>query len=69
MAATRWVLMDDTDPSITYTGPWFERSDGFNMGNWGAPYGGSQHGINGTGSFSFPFTGAPYTAHPPLPSI
>ncbi|KAF6764041.1 hypothetical protein DFP72DRAFT_491137 [Ephemerocybe angulata] len=57
MAGTRWVLVDDKDAGISYSGSWFENSDGFTVGNWGSPWGGSQHGLNGTGSFSYTFSG------------
>lgn len=51
------MLVDDKDAGISYSGSWFENSDGFTVGNWGSPWGGSQHGLNGTGSFSYTFSG------------
>lgn len=55
----RWVVVDDTDPGITYTGPWYEKGQESFSGStgYGTPWGGSQHGTNGTASLSYTFTG------------
>ncbi|KJA24317.1 hypothetical protein HYPSUDRAFT_39089 [Hypholoma sublateritium FD-334 SS-4] len=56
---SRWVVADDTDSAITYTGPWFaDKGSLDNIGNFGAPYLSTSHGINSTGSFSYIFTGS-----------
>ena len=55
---SRWVVVDDTDSAITYTGSWFADQGSLdNIGNFGAPYLSTSHGINSTGSFSYIFTG------------
>jgi hypothetical protein len=54
----RLVVIDDTDSSIQYSGPWFEVNNtqidtGFN----GLPFQNTLHGVNVTASFSFNFSG------------
>jgi len=54
----RWILVDDTDPRIQYSGPWFlDRGSQDNLGNFGIPYQSTLHGINTDGSFSYDFRG------------
>jgi hypothetical protein len=54
-------MVDDTDPSIHYTGTgqgWFQDEgsrDG--VGNFGATYNHTLHGTKSNGSFSFSFQG------------
>ncbi|PPQ75095.1 hypothetical protein CVT26_011907 [Gymnopilus dilepis] len=55
---SRWVLVDDTDSGIQYSGSWFQDQGSQNgLGNFGPPYQGTLHGINGDGSFSYQFQG------------
>ena len=52
------VLIDDTSPSIQYSGPWFEvENTQFNTGTFGPPFQNTLHGVNATANFSFPFSG------------
>jgi hypothetical protein len=62
MASDRWVVVDDTDPSIVYSGPWFLDSSGSqdNVGNFGPPYLETLHGTSADGSVSFEFNGASF---------
>ncbi|KJA13680.1 hypothetical protein HYPSUDRAFT_49679 [Hypholoma sublateritium FD-334 SS-4] len=56
---SRWVVADDTDSAITYNGPWFaDKGSLDNIGNFGAPFLSTSHGINSTGSFSYAFNGS-----------
>ncbi|TFK19069.1 hypothetical protein FA15DRAFT_727512 [Coprinopsis marcescibilis] len=56
---TRWALIDDIDPSITYTGDWYETEEQFGRYNrFGPPHYGSQHATNTSGSASFAFRGS-----------
>ncbi|KAF9557159.1 hypothetical protein CPC08DRAFT_820057 [Agrocybe pediades] len=54
------VFVDDTDPGITYSGPWFAAEQGsFDaFGNFGSPNDGTLHGINSSGAFSYTFIGS-----------
>ncbi|KAF6763609.1 hypothetical protein DFP72DRAFT_800865, partial [Ephemerocybe angulata] len=56
MAGTvsRWAFIDDISSSIKYTGPWYETT---NSPVPGPMYGKSQHGVNGTGSLTYDFSG------------
>ena len=54
----RFVIIDDTNSSIQYSGPWFEVNNtqietGFN----GPPFQNTLHGVNVTANFSFQFSG------------
>jgi hypothetical protein len=62
------VIIDDTDPSIQYSGPWFEvgypQIAEFQVGGnlslgvpLGDPFQNTLHGVNVTANFSFPFNG------------
>ena len=54
----RFVAIDDTDPSIQYSGPWFEvNNTQINTGLMGPPFQNTLHGVNVTASFSFNFSG------------
>jgi hypothetical protein len=54
----RWVMVDDTDASIKYTGDWFANTGTLDSsGNWGAPYLSTLHGTKTQGSFSYSFSG------------
>lgn len=56
---TRWVVLDDDDEALEYTGNWFEEENDFaDLGIYGPTYGGSQHGTNNTGVMAFSFIGA-----------
>lgn len=60
---SRWVVVDDTDPGITYTGQWFlDQDTQDSLGNYGPPYLGTLHGTNSDSSFSYPFNGKCTTA-------
>lgn len=55
---SRWVIVDDTDPAITYTGPWFPDQGTLNsLGYFGPPYLGTLHGSKSNASFSYSFSG------------
>jgi hypothetical protein len=62
------VIIDDADPSIQYSGPWFEvgypqiaefqAGGNLNLGlPLGDPFQNTLHGVNATANFSFPFNG------------
>jgi len=54
----RLVVVDDTDPTIEYTGPWFQDTGSQdNVGNFGPAYLSSLHGTNQSASLSFAFNG------------
>jgi hypothetical protein len=55
----RFVAIDDTDPSIQYSGPsWFEvNNTQIDTGTFGTPFQNTLHGVNVTASFSFNFSG------------
>ncbi|KAF4614928.1 hypothetical protein D9613_002589 [Agrocybe pediades] len=56
---SRWVLVDDSDSSIIYAGPWFaDLGSQDSFGNFGPPYLSTLHGINAPGSFSYTFSGS-----------
>ncbi|KAF9447284.1 hypothetical protein P691DRAFT_731767 [Macrolepiota fuliginosa MF-IS2] len=58
MAPDRWVVTDDNDTDITYTGPWFkDAGTKGNVGNFGPPYLNTLHGISSNGVASFVFSG------------
>lgn len=59
MAVPRWVVVDDTDPTIQYIGAsWFQvqRSED-NIGSLGPAYQSTLHGTETNASFSFAFNG------------
>ena len=52
------VLVDDTNPGIQYSGPWFIAQDTqLNTGTNGPPYQNTLHGVNVNASFSYSFSG------------
>lgn len=65
-APARWVIVDDADTSISYTGSWFSENGGgqHKIGNFGTPYLETLHGISEDGSISLEFNGVSY--HPTL---
>ena len=53
-----FVLIDDTNPSIQYFGPWFEvENTQINTGAFGPPFQNTLHGVTVDANFSFPFNG------------
>jgi hypothetical protein len=55
---SRRVIIDDANPSIQYSGPWFEVDDSqLNTGAFGNPFQNTLHGVNVNANFSFPFSG------------
>ena len=53
-----FVLIDDTNSSIQYSGSWFEiKNTQINTGSYGRPFQDTLHGVNVTAYFSFPFSG------------
>ncbi|KAF5344753.1 hypothetical protein D9756_011073 [Leucocoprinus leucothites] len=59
MAPDRWVVIDDADPGLDYSGTWFSDTTGSqdNVGNFGPPYLDTLHGIRADGSVSLQFNG------------
>jgi len=56
--ASRWVVVDDTDANIAYTGPWFQdQGSQDTAGNFGPTYKSTLHGANDNASLSFAFSG------------
>ncbi|KAF5345414.1 hypothetical protein D9756_010994 [Leucocoprinus leucothites] len=57
--ADRWVVIDDADPGLDYSGTWFLDSTGShdNLGSYGPPYLETLHGTRTDGSVSFQFQG------------
>ena len=54
----RYVVIDDTDPSIQYSGPWFEANNSeIGTGYLGSPFQKTLHGVIVNASFSFNFNG------------
>ncbi|KAF9439548.1 hypothetical protein P691DRAFT_690435 [Macrolepiota fuliginosa MF-IS2] len=59
MAPDRWVVLDDTDIAIKYTGDWFldTTTSKDTIGNFGLPYLHTLHGTSTNGSISAEFNG------------
>ena len=62
MSAARYVIVDDTNPSIGYTGPWFAVDNTqTDIGFYGPAFRNTLHGVTGTGnvkaSLFFAFNG------------
>lgn len=56
--ATRFVVVDDVDTSIQYTGPWYlDQGSQDAVGNFGPPYQSTLHGVNANASLAFAFNG------------
>ncbi|KDR73700.1 hypothetical protein GALMADRAFT_228152 [Galerina marginata CBS 339.88] len=54
----RWIVVDDTDPGIHYTGSWFQDQGSQNgLGNFGVPFRSTLHGTTSDASFSYGFQG------------
>ena len=54
----RYVVIDDTDPSIQYSGHWFEvNNTQIDTGVMGPPFQNTLHGVNVNANFSFNFSG------------
>ena len=53
----RLVLLDDTNPSIQYSGPWFTAQDVAPADTGGPAFQNTLHGVNVDGNFSFSFSG------------
>lgn len=54
----RMVLVDDTNPNVQYSGPWFSVQDTqTHLGNLGIPFQNTLHGVNVNATLSFPFSG------------
>ncbi|KAJ7445165.1 hypothetical protein B0H11DRAFT_1746937 [Mycena galericulata] len=55
----RQIVVDDSDPSIEYPDDWFNVANitKFNVGNFGAIYNSTTHGVTSDSSLSFPFNG------------
>jgi len=59
MSVTRYVLIDDTNPGIAYSGPWFEVTNTqIDTGVFGPPFQNTLHGVNVTANLTFPFNGS-----------
>ena len=57
-ADPRWIIVDDVDSQIQYTGPWFaDQGSEDSVGNFGPPYLSTMHGTNSNASLSFAFNG------------
>lgn len=58
MTTPRWVVVDDVDSAINYTGPWFQdQGTQDSVGNFGPAYRSTLHGTKNNASLSFAFTG------------
>jgi len=57
-ATPRWVIVDDTDSQIQYTGSWVpDQGSQDSVGNYGPPYRNTMHGTKSNASLSFSFHG------------
>ena len=63
---SRFVIIDDTNPSVQYSGPWFEAANNtlpqisvpaLEFIDNGPPFQNTLHGVNVTASLSFNFNG------------
>ena len=56
--SNRLVVVDDTDPNIQYSGPWFTAQNSqLTTGNFGPPFQSTLHGVSNNASFSYSFSG------------
>ena len=56
--SNRVVLVDDTDPNIQYSGPWFTAQNSeLDIGTNGPPFQNTLHGVDVSASFSYSFSG------------
>ena len=57
-SAPRLIIVDDVDPNIQYTGPWYpDQGSRDSAGNFGPSYQSTLHGVNSNASLSFVFNG------------
>ena len=57
-SAPRLIIVDDVDPNIQYTGPWYpDQGSRDSVGNFGPSYQSTLHGINSNASLSYAFNG------------
>ena len=57
-SAPRLIIVDDVDPSIQYTGPWYpDQGSRDSVGNFGPSYQSTLHGVNSNASLSYAFNG------------
>ena len=57
-SAPRLIIIDDVDPSIQYTGPWYpDQGSRDSVGNFGPSYQSTLHGVNSNASLSYAFNG------------
>ncbi|KDR76180.1 hypothetical protein GALMADRAFT_139913 [Galerina marginata CBS 339.88] len=55
----RRIIVDDTDPNINYSGPWFQdRGSLDDIEHGGPPWNSTVHGVNANASLSYNFTGS-----------
>ncbi len=55
---SEWIMVDDTDPGIVYSGSWVADKGNLDSdGTWGPPYLSTVHGTTTQGSFSYKFSG------------
>ncbi|KAF8802696.1 hypothetical protein BYT27DRAFT_7172525 [Phlegmacium glaucopus] len=52
------VIVDDTDPNISYSGRWFTAQNTQDPDNYGIPFQSTLHGVNFDANLSFPFSGS-----------
>ena len=54
----QWIIVDDVDSQIQYTGPWFaDQGSRDSVGNFGPAYQSTMHGTTSNASLSFTFNG------------
>ncbi|KJA21299.1 hypothetical protein HYPSUDRAFT_67824 [Hypholoma sublateritium FD-334 SS-4] len=59
---SQWIMVDDTDPGIVYSGPWVADKGNLDSdGIWGPPYLSTVHGTTSQASFSYKFSGSSFT--------
>lgn len=59
MTSPRWVVVDNVDSAINYTGPWFQdQGTQDSVGNFGPAYRSTLHGTKNNASLSFAFNGS-----------
>ena len=57
-SAPRLIIVDDVDPNIQYTGPWYpDQGSRDSAGNFGPSYQSTLHGVNSNASLSYAFNG------------
>ena len=65
-SAPRLIVVDDTDLSINYTGPWnYSQGSLETVGNFGSPYQNTLHIVNSNASLSYAFNGEQSLFFPP----